>query len=191
MVIEALSYKLCLDFFIYLNKNRIYSTDIKLDFYDRSKHEYVNFSDLDSIQTFFTDNYLPVETCSLGDLVTLQNFRSSSDVYSFPTTYIVTDIALPSYQLVQGSGFDLKRNDFRTPMKNRQKALLESALDEYRLFYNELKMIYHTGIYSPCYAEPGWSKNTWYLNSLKNALLDPFTSVSFPYKSKIDRFPPA
>jgi len=192
VIIEALSFKLALDFFKYLKKNRIYSTDIKIDFFDRVRHEYYDFTDVDSMQAHWDANYRIIDNCILGDLGGITFFRAESDTYNFNTNYKAIDVLTPSkYQLLQGSGFDGERNKQRQVFKDRQKDFINKSVAEYLAFYNELKYIYVTGIYSPCYAEPGWSENTWYLKSLREAFVSARDVSQFPYSdAKITQDPP-
>ena len=125
MIIEALTFKLSLDFIKYLKKNRIDITDIRTKFFDKvqGSSEFVTYADVDALQNFYDKSYVPLDPCFLGDLV------------------------------------------------------------EYREYFNELKKIYVTGIYSPCYAVPGWSQGTWYLDQLRKTLTASSTVSEFPYES--------
>ena len=190
MILEAISFKLSLDFFIYLKKNGIVSNTIKIDFFDRVKHEYTNFATIEDMQSYYNDNYVPLDTCTLGDLGSIQSFLSTSNTYNFDINYVVNDV-IGNLSIVQGSGFDIQRNDQRLVFKSRQLSLIKNTINEYLSFYKELKRIYLTGIYSPCYAEPGWSENTWYLASLRKAITAPNNLSQFPYKNtKIEIKPP-
>lgn len=190
MIIEALSFKLALDFFKYLKKNRIYSTSIKIDFFDRIRHEYYDFADVEAMQKYWDTNYIPIDNCNLGDLGGISFFRADSDTYNFSTTYKAIDV-IGNYQLIPGASFDLQRNAQRAVFKDRQKDFIDKAVSEYVAFYKELKFIYVTGIYSPCYAEPGWSENTWYLKSLREAFTSSRNVSQFPYSDiTIEKEPP-
>ena len=184
MIIEALSFKLALDFFKYLHKNRIYSTEIKIDFFDRVRHEYYDYADVDAMQAYWNEQYRFIDNCFLGDLGGITFFRSTSNTYNFDTVYKAIDI-IGNYQLLPGSGFDLERNAQRKVFKDRQRNLIDKTVSEYLAFYKELKFIYITGIYSPCYAEPGWSENTWYLKSLREAFTSSRNVSQFPYADAI------
>lgn len=190
MIIEALSFKLALDFFKYLKKYRINANSIKIDFFDRVKHEYVDFVNLDEMQLYYDEYYVPINSCILGDLSSIQFFIAESDAYNFSTSYKAIDV-VGSYKLEPGSGFDIQRNQQRQVLKDRQRNIINSAVEEYRRFHTELKNIYITGIYSPCYVEPGWTENTWYLKSLREALTNSTNTSKFPYKNTdIQKKPP-
>lgn len=182
MIIEALTFKLALDFTKYLQKNRVDLTEIKLDFFDRTKHEYIDLADLAAMQAYYQENYVPLDNCELGDLVGIQFFRAGSNLYDFPTTYKAVDV-IGNLVLTPGAGFDLQRNSQRDVLKQRQLDFINKTIQEYLKFYNELKFIYLTGIYSPCYAEPGWSENTWWLKSLRETLVDSTDRSRFPYRN--------
>jgi len=191
VIIEALTFKLALDFAKYLKKNRIYLSNIKLDFFDRTRHEYIDLADLPAMQAYYDQNYVPLDNCTLGSLVGIQFFRADSNTYDFPTTYKAIDV-LGRVSVTPGAGFDLERNVQRQVLKQRQLTLINGTIQEYLKFYNELRFIYLTGIYSPCYAEPGWSENTWWLRSLREALVNSNNESSFPYSgAKIQTRPPA
>jgi len=190
LVVETLTFKLAIDFFRYLSKNKINLENTRLSYYDRVKREYVGYSSIANMQSYFDENYLILDNCILGDLVSIETFGVSSDVYNFNTDYIGTDVT-SNYKLVSGSSYDRERNSQWSILKNRQIGLVNNAVADYLKFYNEIKKIYITGIYAPCYAEPGWSRNTWYLKSLKEGLLRTNPVNQFPYdNAKIEKEPP-
>jgi hypothetical protein len=183
LILEAISFKLALDFFIYLKKNGVVPGTIKMDFFDRVKHEYTGFATIEDMQSYFNLNYIPIDDCTLGDLVSIQSFLSISNTYNFDINYKISDVT-GNLVINQSSGFDIQRNSQRAVFKERQLNLVKNTIGEYLSFYNEIKKIYITGIYSPCYAVPGWTENTWYLNSLKVAITAPNNLSQFPYRDK-------
>lgn len=192
--IEALSFKLALDFVKYLKKNRIYLYDIRLSYYDKieSSYEFFTFNDLSEMDNHYTEYYLKAG-CKLGRLVSIQIFRADSDAYDFKTSYRGIDVSSRlNYRLESLSSFDIKRNPIRRKFIERQITFINNTVDEYVNFYEEIKYIYETGIYSPCYAEPGWSENTWWLKSLRETIIKDNTNRSkFPYtKIEIEKEPP-
>lgn len=190
MILEAISFKLALDFFTYLKKNGVISNTIKMDFFDRVKHEYTNFATIEDMQSYYNLNYIPIDNCTLGDLGSIQSFLSISNTYNFDINYKVNDVT-GNLVINQSSGFDIQRNSQRAVFKDRQLNLIKNTIGEYLSFYNEIKRIYITGIYSPCYAVPGWTENTWYLNSLRSAITAPNNLSQFPYRDKkIETKPP-
>lgn len=181
MVVEALTFKLSLDFFVYLKKYKINVSKIRLGFYDQvsAKTEFTDFSGVSEMETFYKDNYIPFDNCLVGDLVSIELFLGDSDVYNFLTEYRAEDLT-GNFRLTSGSAFDKQRNSQRKNLTNRQIGFINKAVENYQKYWNEIYRIYTTGIYSPCYAIPGWSEGTWYLNQLREA----FTS-----RNDIDKFP--
>jgi|TARA_R100001509_G_scaffold93727_1_gene54185 hypothetical protein len=190
LILEAITFKLALDFFKFLKKNRITATSIKIDFFDRVKHEYIDFADVAAMESWYQERYIPLNNCDLGDLCSIEVFLATSDTYNFTTEYKAIDVT-QKLQLTTGSSFDLQRNAGRKVFIDRQKQLIENAVKDYVKYWAELKYIYITGIYSPCYAVPGWSENTWYLKSFREAFTTSRDTSQFPYSDvKIEEFPP-
>ena len=160
-----------------------YYTDIEIPD-EELKQSWEDFSDLDAMQVYYNENYVPLNNCELGTLAGIQFFNSSSNTYNFQTTYKAIDV-LGKLQVIQGASFDIQRNDQRNVLKQRQLDFLNKTIQEYLNFYNQLKFIYITGIYSPCYAEPGWSENTWWLKSLRDAIVDSTNQSKFPYSNAV------
>jgi len=190
LLIEGLTFKIIQDFFIFLDKNKIVLTGVKVDFFDRTRHEFINFNNLDEVKLFYSQNYVPINNCVLGDLSGIQQFTAVSNVYGFTTTYKISDL-LENAKIIQGGGFDRNRTQERNILKERQFKFIQKSIKDYLRFYNELKFIYSNGIYSPCYAEPGWSENTWFLNELRGLYTNPNNGSQFPYVERnINRKPP-
>jgi hypothetical protein len=190
LILEGITFKLALDFFLFLKKNRITSTSVKVDFFDRVKHQYVDFADVAAMQEYYNSNYIPLDNCNLGDLVSISFFEASSELYDFTTEFRALDVT-SNLKLENGSTYDRQRNSGRKVLIDRQVQLIKNAVAEYVKYYSELKYIYTTGIYSPCYAVPGWSENTWYLKSFREAFTASRDTAQFPYSDiKIEEFPP-
>ena len=190
MILEGITFKLALDFFTYLKKNKITSTNIKVDFFDRVKHEYIDFADVAAMEKYYNTNYRPLDNCDLGDLVSISFFLATSDLYNFRTEYRAIDVT-DELKLETGSAYDRQRNSGRQVFIDRQIQLIKNAVAEYKKYYLELKYIYVTGIYSPCYAVPGWSENTWYLKSFREAFTSTRDTSQFPYNDvTIEEYPP-
>ena len=190
MILEGITFKLALDFFIFLKKNRITSTSIKVDFFDRVKHQYIDFADVAAMQAYYDSNYIPLDYCNLGDLVSITFFMATSELYGFTTEYKAFDVS-DKLKLESGSAYDRQRKAGRQVFIDRQIQLIKNAVKDYVKYYSELKYIYITGIYSPCYAVPGWSENTWYLQSFRDAFTKSRDTAQFPYNDiTIEEFPP-
>ena len=173
-----------------LKKNRITSTSIKVDFFDRVKHQYMDFADVAAMQVYYDSNYIPLDNCNLGDLVSVTFFMATSELYGFTTEYKAFDVS-DKLKLKSGSAYDRQRKAGRQVFIDRQIQLIKNAVTDYVKYYSELKYIYVTGIYSPCYAVPGWSENTWYLQSFRDAFISSRNTSEFPYSDlRIEEFPP-
>lgn len=190
MIIEAISFKLALDFFKYLDKCGLKSFNIKIQFWDRLRYEFVTYNDIIEMSLFFDKNYRNIDNCILGELCSIQFFEADSTLYDFTTSYKAIDIT-GQYKLMTGTSFDIERNQQRSLYTTTQTNFINQSVSEYLQFLNEIKNIYVTGIYSPCYAEPGWSQNTWYLKSLREGLITIKNINTFPYTNVIfEKDPP-
>lgn len=190
MVVEALSFKFALDFLQYLSKNRINTFNIKVLFWDRERYEFISYENVSEMAKHFSQSYNIIDNCFLGDLCSIQSFEADSDLYNFKTDYRAIDIT-NSYKLITGSSFDRERNTQRKLRTDTQIAFINQAVAEYLKFFSEIKQIYIDGIYSPCYAVPGWSQNTWYLKALRETFLVSRTDVQFPYTNIVtEKKPP-
>tara|TARA_Y100001972_G_C7591503_1_gene296481 strand:- start:265 stop:840 length:576 start_codon:yes stop_codon:yes gene_type:complete len=190
LILEGITFKLALDFFTFLKKNRITCTSIKLDFFDRERHEFLDFADVSALEDYYRTNYIPLDNCNLGDLVSISFFLATSELYNFTTEYKAIDVT-DNLKLETGSSFDRQRNAGRKVFIDRQIQMIKNAVADYKKYYLELKQIYITGIYSPCYALPGWSENTWYLKSFREAFTSSRDTSQFPYNDVIiEEYPP-
>ena len=154
------------------------------------KHEYIDFADVAAMEVYYNTNYRPLNNCNLGDLVSISFFLATSNLYDFTTEFKAMDVT-NNLKLETGSAYDRQRKAGRQVFIDRQIQLIKNAVTDYVKYYSELKYIYVTGIYSPCYAVPGWSENTWYLKSFREAFISPKDTSQFPYNDvKIEEFPP-
>ena len=182
MVIEALTFKLSLDFFTYLKKYKISVSKIRISFYDNAsqKTEFTDFTSIEEMELFYQKNYVPFDPCYVGDLASIELFLGDSKLYEFLTEYRAEDLT-GNFKLTSGSAFDKQRNKQRSVLVNRQVSFINRSVEDYRKYWNELYRIYTTGIYSPCYAVPGWSEGTWYLNQLREVFTSRRDVDEFPY----------
>jgi hypothetical protein len=154
------------------------------------KHEYIDFADVTAMEVYYNTNYRPLDNCNLGDLVSISFFLAESNLYNFTTEFKAIDVT-NNLKLETGSAYDRQRNAGRQVLIDRQIQLIKNAITEYVKYYSELKYIYVTGIYSPCYAVPGWSENTWYLKSFREAFTSTKDTSQFPYNDVIiEEYPP-
>ena len=182
MVVEALTFKLSLDFFVYLKKNRLIASKIRVGFYDvaSEKTEFTDFSSVAEMEAFYQENYIPFDDCFVGDIVSVELFLADSNLYDFVTEFRAEDLT-SNFKLTAGSAYDIQRNSQRKPLTNRQVGFINRAVEDYQRYWKEIYRIYTTGIYSPCYAEPGWSEGTWYLNQLREVFTSRNETDEFPY----------
>ncbi len=143
MLIEGLSFKLSLDFLSYLKKYRIVTSNIKLDFFDRSKHEYINFNNVSAVQSYYQDYYVPIDDCELGNLCSIQSFTAESDSFNFKTSFKVIDVT-GNLKIESGRSFDLKRDTQRNILKQRQIDLLNKSITDYLKFYRHCSYKYYS-----------------------------------------------
>ena len=169
MLAEALSFKVSLDFIEYLKKTRLYATNIVIGFWDNNTKEFMKFGSFGDMLQYYEKVYNIVDVSSLGSLCYLQSFSLSSDLYEFPTQYIVNDI-LGSPNITPGSAYDIQRNEQRKVFIDRQTTFIKQSINEYVGLFNQLKVIYSSGVYTKIRAIPGWSKNGSYLKSLEELL---------------------
>lgn len=182
MVVEALTFKLSLDFFVYLKKYKINVSKIRVGFYDQAseKTEFTDFSSIAEMEAFYQNNYVPFDDCFVGDVVSIELFLGESDLYDFRTEYRAEDLT-GNFKLTPGSAYDTQRNAQRKPLTERQVGFIKRAVEDYRKYWGEIYRIYTTGIYSPCYAVPGWSEGTWYINQLRRVFTSRNNTEEFPY----------
>lgn len=182
MVVEALTFKLSLDFFVYLKKYKIAVSKIRIGFFDiaNNKSSYTDFNSIDEMELFYQTNYVPFDPCFVGDLTSIEVFVGASDLYGFTIEYRGEDLT-KNFKLTTGSSFDIQRNKQRKIFTTRQINFINRAVEDYQKFWAEISRIYTTGIYSICYAEPGWSEGTWYLNQLRLAFTEKDDVAEFPY----------
>lgn len=182
MVVEALTFKLALDFFVYLKKYKLTVSKVRVGFFDQAseKSEFTDFGSIAEMELFYQTNYVPFDDCFVGDMVSIQLFLGESNLYDFITEFRAEDLS-GNYKLTSGSSFDIQRNKQRAVLTSRQVSFINKAVKDYRNFYDEVFRIYKIGIYSPCLAVPGWSQGTWYLNQLKQTFTSKRNTSEFPY----------
>lgn len=169
-VIEAITFKLGLNLLETFRKSQLDASNIRVDFYDKDTgtHEYVTFANLTEYNTFFLQNYQRIDWCVLGDLSGIQSMYLTSNVYNFTTTYTLSNI-LDNYSLQFGRDYDIQRDLLRKTLQDRQIAAINDYIALYLSIWRRLAYAYPR-IYSPCYAEPGWSEQTGIVFNLKQYL---------------------
>lgn len=169
-VIEAISFKLGQNLLETFRKSQLTATNIRVDFFDKdtSTHEYLTFADVPTYKTFFQENYLRVDWCELGDISSIQSMLLTSNVYNFNTTYTLSNI-ITNYTLSSGRDYDIQRDLLRKTLQDRQIAEINDYINLYLTSWRKISFAYPR-VYSPCYAEPGWSEQTGIIFNLKQYL---------------------
>ena len=58
---------------------------------------------------YYNTNYIPLDNCNLGDLVSISFFLAVSDLYDFTTEFKAIDVT-NNLKLETGSAYDRQRN---------------------------------------------------------------------------------
>jgi hypothetical protein len=172
-LIESISFKLGYNLLYTLSQNRAVSTNIRVDFFDKNlqAHDMWSYADTQTYLTDFNDNYRIVDWCSLGDLCGIMSLQLTSNTFGFETTYNVSglnDLTRP-YTISPGRQYDQQRNQMYATLQVSQQQNIALILDEYRGALSRIAYAYPR-VYSPCYAQPGWSEQTGFLYNVKQFL---------------------
>lgn len=169
MIVESITLKLILDFFLYIEKNGFVATYMKLAAYNGTKMSYFNFSSYSQLLSYYNTNYRFPETCTLGDNMILVAFNADRNLSGNNTNFIVRDICTNT-NINTALDYDINRNATRTLLIENSKGRLTTLINQYCVYRNSVKTITSDGIYSSCFAEPGWSKGTQQLKDYTNNL---------------------
>jgi hypothetical protein len=146
-------------------------TDIRISKYDGNTRRYLYFNTTKELQQYFNKNYKFINNCDLGDIGVISDFKVKSNLYNFKTIYNVIDVC-EDYTIYKGKDFDNQRKDKRNQNLSIQYTKLVDNINKYKKHCENIKKIYTNGIYSPCYAEAGWSEGTGELKYYKDTLLN-------------------
>jgi hypothetical protein len=173
MLFEITSFQLIHNFFQHLKKNKIDSKDIRVSFFDgKEKRVHTNLIDDNYLFTYYVSSYMVPHNCKLGRFSKIEQFNCQSMLYDFVTKFEVID-PTNKLKIKQGSDFDINRNDQRVIYRERQREKLENICNKYMVLSNALESEYldvlnnYSEVYSPCYAEPGWSEHTLVLKKIR------------------------
>jgi hypothetical protein len=136
LILEGITFKLALDFFLFLKKNRVTTTSIRVDFFDKVKHQYLDFVDVAAMQVYYNSNYI-LPNDDLRDLVSISSFIAASDLYDFVTEFRALNVTT-NLNLEYGSAYDRQRNAGRTVLIDRQIQLIKNAVTTYVNSYTKL-----------------------------------------------------
>jgi hypothetical protein len=170
VIIESVAFGLVVKFFEYLNKNQIDSSSIRISLFDGTKRQHLTFATYSDLIDYNNSNYRIFKKCEVGDTTRIESFRATSSLYGFTTVYIVSDVCGDT-SIINGGDYDINRNESWNVFKEKQTSRLNSIINKYKNFCRELYNIHANGIYSPCYAEPGWSEGTSRLRELKDLVI--------------------
>lgn len=182
-MIEILTLKLIIDLLDHLKVYFIEMTSIELGFYNKTtnQYQYYTFTSYDDLYNFYYERYYPFNVCLVfGDIwfINQLDVKSGMDS-SYTASYKVYDVS-GEYWIKDCTQFDTTRNRVWSVSKERQYGFLDKTISEYNVYYGELYDIYLKGVYSVCYAEPGWTEHTTILQSYRDLL--------FPVQEQESRF---
>jgi|688.fasta_scaffold427214_2 hypothetical protein len=172
-LIQSISFKLGYNLLYTLQQQKFVATAIRNDLYDKDAfaHDMWTYANFAEYSTDYFDNYRLVDWCSLGDLSGIMSMRLTSDTFNFVTTYDVyglNDLTRP-YSIKPGRPYDAQRNELYGTLQTAQLESLTLLLNQYRQALGRIAYAYPR-VYSPCYAQPGWSEQTGFLWNVKQFL---------------------
>jgi hypothetical protein len=145
------------------------ASSIKVSIYDRLRYTYLLFNDLSALRAYFMENYATIYRCKIGKFVAITAFNIDTNLYNFNIGFYVRDIC-NNTSITEKMDYDRTLNTTREVFRSKQLNVLNNTLNQYCILRNEIRNIYMTGIYSPCYAEAGWSEGTSRLAELRKAV---------------------
>lgn len=176
MLFESTSFKVINEFFIFLKKNKIDSSEIKLGFYNGKRQKtFITFKSDTLLFNHYSNIYQIISKCKLGNLVTLERFSAESNIFSYKTKFVIIN-PTTVLEIFEGNDYDRDRIRQRDDDRNRQKERIRKYCDQYKMynlllednFYKAVKNA--ENVYSSCYAEAGWSEGTDQLREFYNAI---------------------
>ncbi len=171
MLTEAVSFELAYRFFETLDKIKITTNLIKMIRYNGSKNFITQYASLAAMQVDLLSNYKYIDSCASSDIWYISYFECQSVLYNFTTKYTGTDI-IGQYNLIYGKDSDVNRNTAYQSALNTQKSTINNLIIQYRSNFNSTNAVYLSGLYSPCYAEAGYSEGSGYLADMKIRVKD-------------------
>lgn len=179
-MIELLTFKLIIDLFDTLRVYKMELKEVQVFLWKKSvkKYQYFTFDSYDALYDFYVGRYAPFDLCRVfGDIWGVNWFTVDSSLdTSYTMSFGAYDVSTDKYYIRDISEYDIQRNSVWSASKERQVGYLDDTVSKYGVYYRELYDIYLHGIYSVCYAEPGWTTHTTALQSYRD-LLFPQTQV--------------
>ena len=168
MLLDYTSITLIYNLVEYFRKNQIICKNLTLSYFAGGKTQWFNLT-YDEFVTLLKTQYSEIDYCSLGNIWTLEQYEGTSTLYKEHTTIKLLN-PVKNLSLVMKSDYNIER----LPLTNRniitQRNVIENAVAQFKITYDHLKLIRNTGIYSPCYAIPGWSEGTLMLFNTYNQI---------------------
>lgn len=173
-MIEVLTLKLAIDLFDHLKTYKMEITSVQIYIWKKTtnKFQYFTFESYEQLWNFYYNRYYPFNLCeTFGDIWAVNKFTVNSKLdTSYNMSISAYDVSGKNSYTKSTSDFDNNRNSVWSVTKERQNELVQLTINDYYVYYNELYDIYMDGIYSVCYAEPGWTTHTTRLKSYKDIL---------------------
>jgi hypothetical protein len=124
---------------------------------------------------------------------------SESLLYNFKTVHYNYDVSDSiKYKITEGSYFDTNRDKSNNVFLKTQTERIKMYVLQYQDLYSKIVNLFNiNNIYSLCYAEPGWSENTWILKILRLLIKEnriakredwiiPNFANNYPFKNNIN-----
>jgi len=179
LLIESITFKLAVEFFKVLRKFKIEPTKIKIGEFNGKRYAFTIYNTFEDLETYFNTKYKIFQSCKIGNFIGISSFTTESNLHNFRINFMITNTCVNT-QIREGKDYDNERNLLRESLKNRLKNTLTDLLSQYCTYQTEIRGIFTTGVYSPCYAENGWSEGTGRLAELRNTFYN--TDKTFTIK---------
>ena len=176
-MVEVLTLKLAIDLFDHLKTYKMDLTYAQVYIWKKTTghYQYFAFNSYDELWNFYYNRYAPFDLCAMfGDIWAVNKFTVVSSLdKSYTISISAFDVSGEHPWIRPADEFDTNRTGAWTPSMERQKQLVQNVVDEYSVYQGEMFDIYMDGVYSVCYAEPGWTVHTSRLKSYRELLFPP------------------
>lgn len=173
-MIEVLTLKLAIDLFDHLKTYKMELDYVQVYIWKKTTghYQYFSFNSYDELWDFYYNRYAPFDMCAMfGDIWAVNKFTVTSTLDTgYGMSISAFDVSGSSPYVHPANEYDTNRNNVWGVSMERQESLVQGIVDEYNAYYLELYDIYLHGVYSVCYAEPGWTVHTYRLKSYRDLL---------------------
>lgn len=179
MYLEAISYKLALNFIYDLNSIGVDPSDISMDFYwvnsagygfapgVHTKRRFNSFSSAKS----YNSNYSNYITSDIGgNSVGVEYIAGSLRIFNFTASIRIQDI-LNGYSVNYTIPGDVQRTEEIARAIDFHKQSVESLINSYKSEYNPFVTLFPT-IYAYIYSDPGYFNLTELLNAKRQTIMN-------------------